>query len=165
MQTITVAIADVDRERRARYERLLHEEKGIRLLSSKGTNDGERSDHAFSNCRLNQRTDLSAWENEVARIKRLGPNVMLVNLDAGGDEEYAMFLSLRSVVPNTYIVLLADDAVDECSIIRALEIGARGYLNITAVESHLSKALQVVGQGEAWISRKMMGCILDRVLT
>jgi DNA-binding NarL/FixJ family response regulator len=89
---------------------------------------------------------------------------MLVNLDAGGDEEHALFLSLRSVCPDAYIVLLADDAVDECNIIRALEIGARGYLRITAVESHLSKALQVVGQGEAWISRKMMGSILDRVL-
>jgi hypothetical protein len=164
MQNVTVAIADVDRDRRAVYERLLHGEEGITLLSNVGLDNGERNDHAFVNRRVRQRTDILAYENEVARIKRLKPVVMLVSLDLSDDEGHALLLSLRSECPETYIVLLTDDFVQESKIIQALEIGARGYLPNENIETHLSRAVQVVGRGEAWVPRKMLGNIMDRVL-
>ncbi|MBI5891266.1 MAG: response regulator transcription factor [Nitrosomonadales bacterium] len=164
MQTVTVAVADVDRHRRAEYERLLHGEDGITLLSNVGPNNGERNDHTFANRRREQRTDISACENEVARIKRLRPAVMLVNLDVCADENHALLLSLRCVCPESRIVLLADDTVQESKILQALEVGARGYLRNDTVGLHLSKAVQVVGRGESWVPRKMLGSIMDRVL-
>lgn len=164
MQTVTVAVADVDRERRAAYERLLHGEDGITLLSNVGLSNGERNDHAFVNRRVRQRTDILAYENEVARIKRLQPLVMLVNLDLAEDEGHALLLSLRSECPETRIVLLTDESVQEGKIIQALEIGARGYISGEMVEIHLLKAVQMVGRGEAWVPRKMLGNIMDRVL-
>jgi DNA-binding NarL/FixJ family response regulator len=164
MQTVTVAVADIDRARRAGFERLLHGEDGITLLSNTGPATGVRNDHAFANRRLVQRTNISECENEVARIKRLKPVVMLVNLDSFSDENHALLLSLRSVSPESKIVLLADDEVHESKIIQALAIGARGYLRNGTVSTHLSKAVQVVGRGEAWVPRKMMGRIADRLL-
>lgn len=164
MQNVTVAIADVDRDRRAGYERLLYGEDGITLLSNVGSSNEDRNDHAFVNRRVKQRTDVLAYENEVARIKRLKPSVMLVNLDLSDDEGHALLLSLRCECPETYIVLLTDGFVQESRLIQALEIGARGYLSIETVGSHLSRAVQVVGRGEAWIPRKMLGNIMDRVL-
>ena len=164
MQNVTVAIADVDRERRAGYERLLHGEDGITLLSNVGLGNEDRNDHAFVNHRVKQRTDILAYENEVARIKRLKPSVMLVNLDLSNDEGHALLLSLRCECPETFIVLLTDGFVQESRIIQALEIGARGYLSNKTVEMHLSRAVQVVGRGEAWVPRKMLGNIMDRVL-
>lgn len=164
MQTVTVAVADVDRDRRASYERLLHGEEGITLLSNVGQNNVVRNDHTFSCRRQTQRTGASPSENEVARIKRLNPRVMLVNLDMGTDEDQALFLSLRSVCPQSRIVLLAADTVNETKIIQALEIGAQGYLKNETVELHLSKAVQMVGRGESWLPSKMMGRIMDRIL-
>jgi DNA-binding NarL/FixJ family response regulator len=164
MQTVTVAIADVDRERRTGYERLLHGEDGITLLSNVGTSNDDRNDHAFVNRRHTQRTNISECENEVARIKRLKPAVMLINLHTGADENHVLLLSLRSVCPESHIVVLADDAVHENKIIQAIEFGARGYLKYESVKLHLAKAVQVVGRGEAWLPRKMMGSIMDRVL-
>jgi DNA-binding NarL/FixJ family response regulator len=164
MQTITVAVADVNRDRRMGYERLLHGEDGITLLSNVGINNGVRSDCAFANRRLKQRINVSECENEVARIKRLQPAVMLINLDTGADENHALLLSLRSVCPESHIVLLADDAVQDAKLIQALEIGVRGYLKYEAIELHLTKAVQVVARGEAWVPRKMLGSIMDRVL-
>ena len=164
MQNVTVAIADVDRDRRAGYERLLHGEDGITLLSNVGSSNGDRNDHAFANRRATQRTDILAYENEVARIKRLKPSVMLVNLDLSEDEGHALLLSLRCECPETHIVLLTDDFVQESKIIQALEIGARGYLPHETVQMYLSRAIQVVGRGEAWVPRKMLGNIMDRVL-
>ena len=164
MQTVTVAIADVNRDRRAGYERLLHGESGITLLSNVGLDGEDRNYHAFVNRRHKQRTNISASENEVARIKRLKPIVMLVSLDLCADEDHALLLALRSECPESRIVLLADDAVHESKIIQALEIGARGYLKLESVELHLSRAVQVVGRGESWVPRKMLGSILDRLL-
>jgi len=164
MQNVTVAIADVNRDRRAAYERLLHGEDGITLLSNAGSSNGDRNDHAFVNRRAKQRTDILAYENEVARIKRLKPCVMLVNLDLSEDEGHALLLSLRSECPETHIVLLTDDFVQESKLIQALEIGARGYLSNDSVELYLSRAVQVVARGEAWVPRKMLGNIMDRVL-
>jgi DNA-binding NarL/FixJ family response regulator len=164
MLSVTVAVADINRDRRAGYERLLHGEDGITLLSNAGLNVVDRNDHAFTNRRVEQRTNISACENEVARIKRLNPSVMLVSLDMETDEDHELLLSLRCECPDSYIVLLADDGVKDSQIIQALEIGARGYLKQEAVGIHLSKAVQVVGRGEAWVPRKMMGRIMDRLL-
>lgn len=164
MQTVTVAVADVDSDRRATYERLLHGEDGITVLSNVGQNNLVRNDHTFSCRRQTQRTGTSASENEVARIKRLNPRVVLINLDMVADEEQALFLSLRCVCPESRMVLLAADAVSEAMIIQAFEIGAQGYLKNETVELHLSRAVQVVGRGESWVSSKILGSIMDRIL-
>jgi hypothetical protein len=168
MQNVTVAIADIDRDRRLSYERLLHGEEGITLLTNIGPSivdsNGDRNDHAFVNRRHRPRTNDSACENEVARIKRLKPHVMLVNLDMSADEDHALLLSLRSECPEVLMVLLADDSVHENKIMQALEIGVRGYLKKEAARLHLSRAIQVVGRGEAWVPRKMLGNIMDHMM-
>jgi DNA-binding NarL/FixJ family response regulator len=164
MKNVTVAVADINRDRRVVYERLLHGEDGITLLSSVGPSHGDRNDHAFVNRRSKQRTDISACENEVARIKRLKPSVMLVNVDMNSDEDYELLLSLRNECPEAHIVLLTGNSVKTNKIIQALEIGARGYLSKETVELHLSRAVQMVGRGETWVPRKMLGNIMDHLM-
>ncbi|MDO8989424.1 MAG: DNA-binding response regulator [Sideroxyarcus sp.] len=164
MQTVTVAVAGIDRVRREGFERLLYGENGITVLSNAGPDDEGGNDHTFASRRFGQRAEVSSFENEVARIRRLRPAVTLVNLDMCADEDLALFLSLRSMCPASRIVLLADDAVNENKIIQALEIGAQGYLENDAVEDYLSRAVQVVGRGESWVPNKMLGSIMDRIL-
>jgi len=173
IQPVTVAIADTDRDRRAGYERLLQSEIGITLLtnvtSSNEVSDekllsGHPNDHAFVNRRLNPRTNVTASEDEVARIKRLKPLVLLVNLNLCTDDDYALLRSLRRECPWAKMVLLTNDSIHESQIIQALEIGARGYLKYETVQLHLSMAIRVVGRGEAWVPRKMLGNIMDYML-
>lgn len=173
IQPVTVAIADTDRDRRAGYERLLQGEIGVTLLTNVTSSNevvdekrlsGRPSDHAFVNRRLKPRTNITASEDEVARIKRLKPLVLLVNLNLCTDEDYALLLSLRRECPGALMVLLADDSIQESQIIQALEIGARGYLKYETVQLHLSMAIRVVGRGEAWVPRKMLGNIMDHML-
>jgi DNA-binding NarL/FixJ family response regulator len=163
-QLVTVAIADTDHDRRARYERFLQGELDIRLLTNATSGIEARNDHEFVNRRLKPRTNVAASDDEVARIKRLKPLVLLVNLNLFNDEDYTLLLSLRRECPEALIILLADDSVQENKIIQALEIGARSYLKYETVQLHLSKAIRAVGRGEAWVPRKMLGEILDRVL-
>lgn len=163
-KAVTVAIADTDRDRRAGYERLLQDEQGITLLTNVASSIQVGSDQAFVNRRLKPRNDISVSEDEVARIKRLKPLVVLVNLNECTDEDHAFLLSLRHECPETLLVLLTNDLVHKNQMIQALEIGARGYLKHENVQSHLSKAIRVVGRGETWVPRKMLGHIMDHML-
>lgn len=166
IQSVTVAIADADRDRRGRYERFLQNEPGIALLTSVASNQQASNDHTFVDRRLNPRDNLTESEHEVARIKRLKPLVLLVNLNLCTDEDYALLLSLRSECPDALmVVLLADDSIREDQMLKIMGIGARGYLRHEAVELHISKAIKVVGCGEAWVPRKMMGDMMDQLNT
>lgn len=164
MQPVTVAIAGVDRDRRTQYERFLQGELGIRLLTNTTSSNEASNGHAFVERRHKSRADISESEDEVARIKRLKPLVLLVNLNLCDDADYALLLSLRRECPEALMVLLADDSISEDRILKVLEIGAQGYLKHETVQLHLSKAIQVVGCGEAWVPRKMLGKIMYHVL-
>ena len=164
VQPVTVAIADADRDRRAGYERLLQDEFGIALLTDAKSSNEDGKLRAFVNRRFNSRKNVEAYENEVARIKRLKPLVVLVNVNLYTDDDCALLLSLRRECPDALIILLTDDSIDENQILQALEIGARGYLKHETVRLHLSMAIQLVGCGEGWVPRKMLGSIMDRML-
>ena len=166
MQSVTVAIADINRDRRTEYECILKAEQGITLLTNVTSNIKAANDSEFVNRRLESRVDISAVQDEVARIKRLNPLVVLVNLNqsTAEDEDYALLLSMRRECPKALVVLLADDSIHESQIIQALELGVRGYLKYDSVQIYLPKAVQIVGRGEAWVPRKILGSIMDRVL-
>lgn len=163
IQSVTVAIADADRDRRAEFERILQDESGITLLSNVVSSNEASNDHAFTDRHLNPRNNLSVREREVARIKRLKPLVLLVNLNLCTDEDYALLLSLRNECPDALMVLLADDSVREDQMMKIMGIGARGYLKYETIELHLSKAIKVVSRGEAWVSRKAMCDMMDQL--
>lgn len=163
IQTFTVAIADADFDRRLEIERHLKGEIGIVLLSDDGINDSV-TDPAIARRTLRSRSEVTASENEVARIKLLKPLVLVVNLNRCNDEDYAFLLSLHHASPDARMILLIDDSIDEGQIIRILQIGARGYLNYENAWLHLPMAIRVVGRGEAWVPRKMLGSIIDHML-
>ncbi len=66
--------------------------------------------------------------------------------------------------PETFVVLLTDKSIQEEQIIQALANGARGCLNHEADPFYFLKAVRVVDQGEIWVTRKMLGKIMDKVL-
>jgi DNA-binding NarL/FixJ family response regulator len=164
MQPVTVAIADSDRDRRAGCERFLQNELGITLLGNVPSSTEVGNDYSYVNRRLKPRNNITASENEVARIKRLNPHVLLVNLNSFTDEECALLLSLRRACPESLMVLMTDDSVRDNQIIQALELGARGYLKYGTIQHQLANAVRVVGRGETWVSRKLLGNIMDHML-
>jgi DNA-binding NarL/FixJ family response regulator len=165
MQPVTVAIADLDDDRRTGCERILQNEAGITLLKNIPSKTDADNNYAYVDRRLKPRDNITASEDEVARVKRLNPHVMLVNIDSFADEDCALLLSLRRKCPESLIVLMTDDSVHDNQIIDALELGARGYLKNESLERQVANAVRVVGRGEAWVSRKLLGNIMDQMLT
>ena len=164
MQPITVAIADPDRNRRTDCERYLINEPGIRLLENESSGIGKIRAHPVVERRLMPRDNIDASENEVARIKRLNPQVMLVNIDSFADEECALLLALRHACQKSLMVLMADESVRDNQIILALELGVKGYLRNDNVQSQIANAVRNVGRGEAWVPRKLLGNLMDYML-
>lgn len=161
MQPITVAIADEDAGRRARFEHSLQSEQDIKVLTNVSTSELG----VTRNRRRKPRTNITAIEDVVARTRRLNPRILLASLKQCTEENGAMLVSLRHECPETLVVLLADEsAKQEEQIMQALARGARGYLNLEADQILISKAVQVIDRGEAWVPRKMLGKIMDEVL-
>lgn len=161
MQIITVAIADEDAGRRAKFENCLQGEEDVMVLKNATSSEGEMT----IDRRLNPRKNISAIDNIVAMMRRLNPRILLANLKQCTDEDCAMLLSLRRECPETLVVLLADESVQqEEQVMQALASGARGFLSPEADSRYLSKAVHVIDRGEAWVPRKMLGKIMDQVL-
>ncbi len=159
MKKVTVAIADADPARRAKLEQSLQGEQDItvlaNVLSSEAETSGER--------RLKPRTDITEIEDVIARIGRLKPRILFVNLDesTGG---FALLEALYREYPETLLVLLTDKSAKEGEIMQALANGVRGCLDHEAAPSYFIKAVRVVDGGEVWVTRKMLGKIMDEVL-
>lgn len=138
MQTITVAIADPDRAGLMARKRMLRHDLDITVVGQ-----------------------ATSCKDLVAKVLRLKPRILLLSLGLCGDAECSVLRVLCRKCPATRVVLLADHAIQEERLAHALVIGARGHLELGVVERQLAKAVHGVNRGEAWVSRKMLGKIMD----
>lgn len=160
MQMVTVAVADADPGRRTKLDQSLQSGQGIKVLANVTSNGSEIS----SDRRLKPRTNITAIEDVVARIGRLKPRILFVNLDQSTDEGFALLEALHRECPETFVVLLTDKSAKDEQIMQALASGARGCLNLEAAPFYFFKAVHAVDHGEIWVTRKMLGKIMDKVL-
>ncbi|MBA2659539.1 MAG: response regulator transcription factor [Nitrosospira sp.] len=159
MKKVTVAIADSDPARRAKLEQSLQGEQDIKVL----TNVLSEGVEAYSERRFKPRADMTEIEDVIARIGRLKPRILFVNLDesTGG---FGLLQALYREYPETLLVLLTDKSAKQEEILQALATGVRGCLDHEAAPSYFLKAVRVVDRGEVWVTRKMLGTIMDEVL-
>lgn len=160
MQMVTVAIADADAGRRTKLEQSLQGAQGIKVLVNVMSNGSDIPvDH-----RLEPHGNMAAIEDVVARVARLKPRILFVNLNHFADDDFALLEALRLECPETLVVLLTDKSAPDEQIIQALANGARGCLNHETDPFYFLKAVHMVDRGEIWVTRKILGKIMDRVL-
>lgn len=157
---ITIAVADADHDRRASYERAFLQSAGaISLL----TNISSGNNFSGSNRRAKSRANMTIAENELARAKRLRPDILLVDVNLLSDPDCNMLTTMRQECPGTFVVLLADEFESEEMVLKALEGGARGYLSRDDAKQHISRVVSVISKGEFWVPRHMLGKIMDKI--
>ena len=158
MKKVTVAIADADAGRREKLEQSLQGEQDIKVFTNVLSNGselpGERGVIPF--------TDIIEIEDVIARIGQLKPRILFVNLDesTGG---FALLEALYREYPETLMVLLTDKSAKEEEIIQALASGVRGCMDYETAPAYFLKAVRVIDRGEVWVTRKMLGKIMDKV--
>lgn len=160
MQTVTVAIADTDPGRRAKLEQSLQGGQGIKLLKNIILDESDApAEHQHES-----HAGMTSVEEVVARISQLNPRILFINFDQSTEGDFALLGALQRECPETLVVLLTDKSAQDEQILQALANGARGCLNHEADPLYFLKAVRVVDQGEIWVTRKMLGKILDKVL-
>ena len=157
---VTVAIADTNPGRRAKLEQSLRGGQGIKLL----TNVMPDGSDASIGRQLESHADMASIEEVVARISQLRPRILFINFDQSTEGDFALLGALQRECPETLVVLLTDKSAQDEQILEALANGARGCLNHEADPFYFLKAVRVVDQGEIWVTRRMLGKIMDKVL-
>jgi DNA-binding NarL/FixJ family response regulator len=136
---ISIVIADRGKADRTASRRLLEPEKDIRVV-------GEA------------RSGLDA----VAAAESLKPSIMLLDLGLVDGDSTPLLPVIRRKSPRTRVLLLSNRGPDSRAL-DGLSHGARGYLDKSTLGTCLSRAVRVVNAGEAWVPRKMVGKIIDRL--
>jgi DNA-binding NarL/FixJ family response regulator len=139
MPVISIVIADRGKAGRAASRRLLEPEKDIRVV-------GEA------------RSGLDA----ATAAEKLKPSIMLLDLALVDGDGSALLPVIRRKSPRTRVLLLSDRTPDARTL-EALSHGARGYLDKATLGTYLSRAVRAVNAGEAWVPRKMVAKIMDRL--
>ncbi|PYQ64894.1 MAG: hypothetical protein DMF54_12585 [Acidobacteria bacterium] len=138
MSQITVVVADEEKERRAACLRLLESEKGIRVVAEASTTA------------------------ETLGSARFAPRILLLDSKlAMGRGLVLLPVFLRSS-PDTKVIVLTGQS-SGAALLDALSHGAHGYLNRRRLRAFLPKAVRKVAQGEAWVPRKVLPRIIERL--
>ena len=138
MPPITVVVADHDKASCAACVRLLEPLKGVAVVGK------------------------ARSVPEVVRAARLKPRILLLDLTLSRSNHLPVLPVIRHESPRTKVILLTR-RVSERRILDALAQGAPGYLEKRSLHEHLAKAVRVVAAGEAWVPRRMIAKIVDRL--
>ncbi len=160
MQTVTVAIADVDPGRRRKLEQFLRNGPGITVLGNVMPNGSDR----YVELEAGTHAHFEAMDDIVAKVSEARPRILFVDLDYSREGDFALLEAVHRESPDTLVLLLTDKSAREEQILQGLANGARGCLSHETDPLYFVKAVRVVDQGEIWVTRQMLGKIMDKVL-
>jgi DNA-binding NarL/FixJ family response regulator len=89
-------------------------------------------------------------------------NLSLVLIDSDcTDHLFELIATFRQIRPQLKLIVLGNDTTQE-HIQRVIGAGAKGYLSLTAKESEIGMAIDMVRDGSVWAPRKVLSRLLDR---
>jgi DNA-binding NarL/FixJ family response regulator len=92
-------------------------------------------------------------------VSRTGPDVVLVDLDLGGDDGLDLLARLPAQVGR--LVFTAHDGEER--VVAALDAGARGYVLKGSPLADIVAAVERVHRGETYLDARVAGRVLSRV--
>jgi|GEM_PF-1797253 len=100
--------------------------------------------------------------NDLEQLQRARPDVLLMEA-AGSARDFELLSQLRSLIPETKTLLLADH-VDEDFQFRMIQAGARGFISKDSDPALLEKTLKRVVRGEIWVSHQAASMIIGKLV-
>ena len=136
---ITVVVAERQRTGRTACLRLLDGQRGIRVVG-----------------------EVKSGLEAINAMGRHRPRILLLDLALARTGGRPLIPALRQKSPHTRVILLTDGE-RPARTLEALSQGARGYLDRSLLDVFLARAVRVVDAGEAWVPRKMVARIMDKL--
>ncbi len=138
MPPIIVVIADTDKRRLGTCVRLLRAARGITVIAT-----------------------ARAVRDTIGTVVHQ-PDILLLDLTMTRANDAATIPLLRTKSRHTQIILLTGRASDG-HVLAGISQGARGYLDAKLLRPFLVKAVRAVAAGESWVSRAMVGKLIDQL--
>jgi DNA-binding NarL/FixJ family response regulator len=108
---------------------------------------------------------ISDQEDEILALHnaaKLQPKCILLSYDVKKLETNDFIRFLLAESPESQIIVIGNYLSDE-AILNCLLAGANGYMDYHEMAEYLEKAVRVVINGEAWISRKMAAQLISKL--
>jgi len=138
LPTITVVVADSDKRRLSACMSLLRSTRGIKVVAT------------------------GRSVREAVETTRHQPQIFLLDLKMTRTNDAPAIPLIRTKSPKTQIILLTGNA-SGARVLNGIAQGARGYLDAKMLRRFLTKAIRAVAAGESWVSRAMVGKLIDQL--
>jgi DNA-binding NarL/FixJ family response regulator len=90
-------------------------------------------------------------------------NIDLVLLgDRSSQNPFDMVATLKATRPNLRIIVIGSGTEEE-PILKAIALGAKGYVDASASSADFGQAIRVVNQGSVWAPRRVLSVFIERV--
>ena len=112
-----------------------------------------------------KKAKISVFEDETCAfvsVSKEKPDVIILADNILGHETVEYIALLNRASPTSKIVLIADQITDK-EVMNCILAGARGYLPAREIEKFINRCIRVVDKGEAWITRKMVAQLLEKL--
>lgn len=139
LPVVTILVADSERASRNAASRVVQSLRGMRIVGEAHTG-----------------------HEAVSATARLKPRIVLLDLQLSSDFGATLISVLRRRSSRSRVILLVGRASED-RIVEALSHGAVGCVTKKEIPIFLPKALEAVAAGEAWMSRKLVPKIVDRL--
>lgn len=109
--------------------------------------------------------EIMCYRDEIQALnaaEQLQPNLILLNhsVQEGNTAEYVRLLLEAS--PRTNLVVLGERLAED-AVIRCVLSGAKGFQELQQFSQYRDRLMRAVADGEAWLSRKLVATLIERV--
>lgn len=90
------------------------------------------------------------------------PDIIFLDYEIEQENTDLYIKTLLIESPDSKVILLGKNLSDQ-TVLNCLIDGCFGYIDWENVDNCLDKAIQFVGVGEAWVSRRLVGLLLEKI--
>lgn len=90
------------------------------------------------------------------------PAVVLLHYDMRGAETVDYIKLIHDESSGSEVIIIANELSEE-NVIKCLMAGAKGYQELNQLDLYVDKLIKVVVAGEAWITRRLVSQLLNRL--
>jgi len=108
--------------------------------------------------------DVSACDGSTAleTLESVLPDVVVMGLNIDDTNRWQLLKLIQLRQPECQVLTLADNQSD-VEAVKHIEASAVGFINSEDLERLLAKAVKKINQGEAWVPRKLVPSLVERL--
>jgi len=101
-------------------------------------------------------------DSALERLQSVLPDVVVMGLNIDERHRLQLLKLIQLRWPECQVLALADNQTDDDAV-KKIEASAAGFMNSEDLERLLAKAVKKINEGEAWVPRKLVPSLVERL--